>query len=627
MFLRLVMRRPDSFTSRSILAKIIVKFHGETMKNSKCLIALFTLFISTLCYAKNSVDIIHTVGPLSVIELELNNKKFKFLLDTGSNANFINPNISNELGPVLVRDKNLDTKVNTFAKKSTSKGYLMSFNIEDLSFKNMKTYESKTSKFTKKYDGFNCCDGILGGEFIKHYPLKVNLKDKKVSFLKRPIKSSLKPMDIEVEGFNTYTKKCSYMGQELKIRIDSGNELPLIFQKYATEKLMLKEQLFKAGYNGSGLAFFKVPLLKCGNFEFRNLMSSFFASGSGALSQSVIDINAGAHLLGDEYILDIDKKRIYLSQNPLPFTAKVKTYKLNPKFKTFSGDPSIIDQTLALTASACAQEGNSGECLKLMCTLSNENDLCTFNERGNALYDFITYRFPIKTPDCSPERLLSELRSKPARYNFCWYKLYQLNKPMDKDSLNLPIGVDFKRFEGDIRPFDVLQIKSPMKLTQQYYCFAIYKNLIDYKTLPANLFALSIEGLAYHGHEIKDYKKWLTTSKAKECVEHLSQSLNIRPSQNIKVKNSVLINPFTILGHGVRDFSKNLKRVLNHEFLHLLYASSEKYQKRAQVEWSQLSAEKQNEFKKKHPSYDFTNQKVLLKEYFSYEYQNSLEKL
>ena len=35
----------------------------------------------------------------------------------------------------------------------------------------------------------------------------------------------------------------------------------------------------------------------------------------------------------------------------------------------------------------------------------------------------------------------------------------------------------------------------------------------------------------------------------------------------------------------------------------------------------------QNEFKKKHPSYDFTNQKVLLKEYFSYEYQNSLEKL
>ncbi len=598
------------------------------MKIRLQLIVIITLTVQFFCCAQEKVKILKAIGPLVIVELPVANKNLKFLLDTGSNANFINEDSLDQFGAALKRDKSIDQMVNTFNSKKKSSGYRLELKIGKLSFENMKSYAMDTMKFDLKQDGIECCDGILGGEFLSKYPVNVDISKNEVKFIDgsytAQVKSLLK-LKVNVEGYQTLTLGCSFDNQPVKLRLDTGNEIPLIFQKFSTEKFFLRERLLKSGYTGKGLPFFKPKSFNCNGYTLDNLTATYFASSGGALAQKAVDINAGGHFLGEHYLLDYKKKEIYISKKPMEFTANIVSYKLPESFEQITGHPSTIDQALALTAKACSESDKSGECLKYICTFQERN--CSFTESSNPLYDFITYRFPIKSIDCSTSRLVQELRSNPIRYNFCWYKLYQLNKSEQKDSLVIPLATRFEKFKKNMNDFKILQIRSLEKMSAKYYCFSVFKNLIDFKTLPASLFALSVEGLSFYGSEIKEYKKWLKTKDSKSCQAHLADQLGLEIDSELVEKDSILINPYTIIGHGVRDFKSNLTRVLNHEFLHLLYASKPEYAKRAQKEWNSLSDLQKKDFIKEHPSYDFAKQNVLFKEFFSYKYQMQLEKL
>ena len=78
---------------------------------------------------------------------------------------------------------------------------------------------------------------------------------------------------------------------------------------------------------------------------------------------------------------------------------------------------------------------------------------------------------------------------------------------------------------------------------------------------------------------------------------------------------------------GVAGYKKAMKVDFNHERLHIVYSEDKKLQERIKKEWTKLSEDEKNHFKNEHPSYDFFNEDILLKEYFAYSRQDHPQKL
>ena len=72
----------------------------------------------------------------------------------------------------------------------------------------------------------------------------------------------------------------------------------------------------------------------------------------------------------------------------------------------------------------------------------------------------------------------------------------------------------------------------------------------------------------------------------------------------------------------VFENKKSFEVIFNHELLHIAYTKNKKGKVKIKNEWDSLSQQKKTKFKNNHPGYDFSNINVILKEYFSYKYEN-----
>ena len=70
------------------------------------------------------------------------------------------------------------------------------------------------------------------------------------------------------------------------------------------------------------------------------------------------------------------------------------------------------------------------------------------------------------------------------------------------------------------------------------------------------------------------------------------------------------------------SLSSTIRTDVNHERLHIVFAEDKTIAGRVRAEWQGLSEAERDDFKKKHGSYDFKDEQVLLKEYFSFTHQD-----
>ncbi|EQC45646.1 retropepsin-like aspartic protease [Bacteriovorax sp. Seq25_V] len=579
--------------------------------------AVLAFFISFQSFSAE-IKITKNIGPLVIVRID----GLDYLLDTGSNANFIDSSSLEALSTKLKRKPELDKFVNTFAGKSKSEGYELSLQVEDFKFGDMETYVMDTQKFNEKLDGINCCAGILGMPFLKKYPLEVNIIEKKVTFSKKlPVTKDLQKFKINIVGKDTITFKCD----KFLYRLDTGSEVPVIFHRHIVDKYYLREQMYEQGFSGSGLPFFEVPNLSCSGIKLENIIGTYFYGSSGALTHTEVAGNVGGFILGEHYILNLSKKELYIAKKPMVF--KVSSKKFTVRFEEKNKQPghlSLNSQAKALIVNACAEASDIESCIKKVCEIEKQK-ICTFKRSGSALDDFTNFYFPLKTADCSLSRVVSELRERPIRYNFCWLKLFEVNhKEAYGDDVELSLPKSFESLKDKVV---LRQIENIVHVASDYYCLAKHNRLFNEKDLNAALFPLSIRGMSFSRESLKTYGDWLKTADGKNCNQELIDTYGVGINKKIDKKftknNLIVVNPWTILGDGTDHYDLNYRKTLQHELLHAVFSTDKKKREQAKSEWSALSEKEQESFKKAHPSYNFADEDILLREYFSYKYESS----
>ncbi len=598
------------------------------MKNFLFRIALISVLMTSVNAKSFVLKIVKNVGPLIIVELPIAESQTLFLLDTGSNATFIDPNSLKKFNGMLKRDKSLDKDVNTFSGKKKSEGYRLSFSLDTFAFDDLETYAMKTDKFKKKEDGIKCCDGILGMNFLKKYFLEVNVKEKKVTLLDSlKVDKSFKKLKIEIKGKDTIVVSCKIEDQKILMRLDSGNEVPIVFQREGVRTLRIRESLHQAGYSGRGLPFFKLDELSCRKHSFKKVSATYFNTQIGALSHSAVTANMGSHILGDHYILDIKNRLIYFkdrSKMISPSIKGLKHYAFKLQTDLNRSHPSVLDQTLFLILNSCAQGASNGECLNFLCLLQEQK--CAYKKDVPLMAGFIDLYYKKKTPECRERQLLTELQSRPTEYNYCWYKLHELNKKKERTLTKLALPQRLRKIE-QIKDLEVYQVTSLKGFLKDFYCFYVAHSVINPKALPPAHFPLSLKGGSYTKKEVDQFEKWSKTDTFKACSEVVYYDIGESASKDLMKKDLIFVNPLTIMADGVKDFKGNLDRVLNHEALHILYARDESIRSKAKKMWDSLSKKKKEAFKKEHSSYDFSNLGTVYREYFSYYYESKLDDL
>lgn len=593
---------------------------------------VFLFLFSTFIMASSvELPIIKSVGSLVITQVKIGEKDYQFLLDTGSNANFLSAETVKSLGKTLERAPEKDTFVNTFGGRQKSEAYKLTLKLGGFEFPKMLSYVMNTKKFNEDQDGINCCDGILGIDFLKDNFVQVNLAQKKITisntFKKKNLKG-WKRIPIKMVGKNIISFKCEAGGSSFNFRLDSGNEIPIIFHTHKVDDLLLREQMFSQGYQGAGLPFFHVENLKCGEVKTPKVLSTYFYGAKGALTHKFVDGNVGSHILGKNYILDLKNGAIWVKGEALDFKIGTKTYKYLPDFKFQKGHRSIIHQAVSLIVNSCAEASAFQDCVRKLCSIEGKK-LCVFKETRKNFDDFVKYQYPVQTRDCSIPRLVQELRFRPVQYNYCWYKLSEVNQAYyPKKFKPIELKGHLAMFGSQV---SLLEVSNPVSLTRDFYCYAVSQGIINERTLPATMFGLSVKGLTLSKKSLSFYRDWMKTPNGVKCQELVLSTVGEKPS--IKLESYfdkeylALVNPYTILGDGVRQFDESYRVTVNHELLHAIYALSPKAKKLAKSMWEGLKEDQKESFKKAHPSYDFENETILYREYFAYFYQSKPQDL
>jgi hypothetical protein len=592
--------------------------------------AIFFLFFSS--WAKElQIPIKKVVGSLVIMEVELDKSPFLFLLDSGSNANFIDHDSVEKLEKYLIRNEKDDRYVSTFGSRVLSRAYQLNLALsQDFNFPLLPSYVMNTQKFDKKLDGIKCCDGILGIDFIKRFPLEVNIEKMIVTIhQKRPKLKGWKKLPVDVEGKNILTFKCRAGDDQFKLRLDSGNEVPLIFHTHAVKKFLLREQLYDLGFAGAGLPFLKLKDLRCGDLAPVSLTSTFFEGTTGALTHKFVDGNAGSHLLGSHYFFDVKGKAVFAKNQGEDVKVPGKVYDYRPDFKFTRGHISTIHQAQALIINSCSDSDSFQDCVKKLCTLQGRK-LCVFKETGSVFEDYARYLFPFRSKDCSIAKVTNELRTNPVKYNYCWYKLTEINSALYQNKLK---EIEVPKTLKDVhRNLVAYEVTNPFTFTKDFYCYSNFQGIIKMKDMPASLFGLSVKGLSFSNKRVGVYRDWLKSKAGQACVKEVKrvtgEEVATDFSKYFADKTYVaLVNPFTILGDGTHVFDETYTRTLNHEILHSVYDMYPSLKKKAKSQWEALSGQDKLKFVQSHPSYNFANNDILYKEYFTYTYETRLEEV
>ncbi|MDD0851491.1 retropepsin-like aspartic protease [Halobacteriovorax sp. GB3] len=588
------------------------------------------IFTSITPFASEQVQlpIVKSIGGLIITKIELAGKDHLFLLDTGSNANFINPALKSELlkSGHITTDTKLDTVVNTFSKKIALKGHRLNLKLKNLTYNKMPTYFMDNNRFTKAKDGIDCCSGILGIDFLKKYPIEFDLKNKVVKIkTKFNAPKQWERLSFDVIGKNVLKISCMIGKRNVDFRFDSGSEAPLIFHTNFSNTHRIAQKAYLAGHE-LGPLFVNLGEIRCGNIKFTADSYAYLGS-SGALSHSFIDGNMGPSLLGEHYVFDFNKKAFFIAKPVLENKVPYKSYEIDLKAmqRNSIGE---LKQAEALILNSCIQVSGEKDCINKWCRIYGKK--CSYNEKEKGIGQILKAMYPKTSLDCSHFKMGANLMKAPLKEDYCWWKETMRLKEKEGEQLEYSVVTQKKDYfmKGE---FQLYLPRNQVELTKKLYCYAIYSNLITTESVEPLLFALSIKGMSLSNKRLKQYYSWLAQGEGQKCQAWMNELFPYEKDQE-KLESLffgrdhlVIVNPLTILGDGVTGFEKGLTTTLSHEALHVLYDKNKKIKKYVKDKWSKLSDKKKEEFKKAHPSYQFDKEDVLLKEYFSYTFQDKVD--
>lgn len=616
--------------------------------HKKLFFSLFlALFFSGNTWANTSpsLPIKHQLNGLIIVELSLHPElpPYQFLLDTGSNVNFLNPDVARALSEknIFTFKEELNTNVTTFNSVIKSLGGTLNFDLQKLNFAEMPTNIMQNKRFQKDLDGFDCCDGILGAPFLKKYPTLIDLEKnlftlnaKKTPDLKNVLNFSLKGKDVIVVD-------CEKENTKFSLRLDTGSEMPLIFHSHFVRDNRIFEKIYEINFVFAP-SFVEVKKAHCGKLELET-EAYLYTGKSGALSHEEIAGNLGPKVLGKKYLIDYGKKTIAFQESKTPIDL-VGVLGIKVDLFRNIGTKDILDRLEFLVLKSCTEIDKTPEhCYARWCEMRGIKN-CPI-PASNKLEDMVL-AFHGKNFDqhCAYPQVIDMYTnaSEILKPHPCQWKKYLAQKKLD-----LTKNLDPKEFAHPLPHEANIEARSTVNqetFTQNFYCYGIKEKLFKKSELPLELFSLSVKGISFSKKAYDQYLAWIKgNSEGKKCENELKNFFN---SDDIQVfsldKNKtygLVINEITLLGDGAGPKGGDAKNALtdklyenflitlNHERLHLLYANEPALKKLIAEKIKTLPLETLEAFKKEHPSYNFADQDVLNREFFSYSYEKNIGKV
>jgi hypothetical protein len=161
--------------------------------------------------------------------------------------------------------------------------------------------------------------------------------------------------------------------------------------------------------------------------------------------------------------------------------------------------------------------------------------------------------------------------------------------------------------------------KDPEEFKNQTYCYFVYQGIINESELPPKLYTKFVKGSTLSNSAIRSYKVWLKTTDGKHCKNLVGKGFHLFKAETSK-SYTIFLNK-----KAIEESGELLEKTLNHERLHAFFAARKDERHNIINQWKKLSDGQKDEFKKQHPGYDYSNESVLLREYFSYTFENSPE--
>ena len=163
------------------------------------------------------------------------------------------------------------------------------------------------------------------------------------------------------------------------------------------------------------------------------------------------------------------------------------------------------------------------------------------------------------------------------------------------------------------------EYNEPKHFLGQAYCYYIFQNIIDPTTVTPELFTKYVKGGSMGLEHLSDYHFWLNGETGKLCKKLIGDKFKTIKNDHGK-KYIIFLNY-----KAIKNERSSPQLVLNHEKLHVAFSIYKQNRSRIERLWSSLSLKEQNDFKAKHVGYNFNNQDVVLREYFSYKFEKNYQ--
>jgi hypothetical protein len=294
------------------------------------------------------------------------------------------------------------------------------------------------------------------------------------------------------------------------------------------------------------------------------------------------------------------------------------------------GDTVGAGSDFASTLSSCLQK--RCELSKIQCQSIIPSEL---QDKDTLEQTIVAWTKPNKVEKCKSDVLKKEFISDLETPTPCWSKWYGSRQTPKSNEVKLDdLSEELKKLAPKMKidsKIRFYQSLTPKSFINAAYCYLIFQKVTQFSNLPINQFPFAAQATSFGVAKANEYRDWLKhTEQGKTCHKLVTLFSGNPPHELASLaegkKFVVIVNPIGCLSGGTHQLDDVLKVNFNHERLHVVFAEDNEIREKVKREWSMLSSTEQRAFKEKHTSYNFGEEQILLREYFSYKHQDNVEK-
>ncbi|MBG59686.1 MAG: hypothetical protein CMJ16_04435 [Peredibacter sp.] len=166
----------------------------------------------------------------------------------------------------------------------------------------------------------------------------------------------------------------------------------------------------------------------------------------------------------------------------------------------------------------------------------------------------------------------------------------------------------------------IKEYDNPSLFVGEAYCYYVYQSVLDPVKIPPQKFGEFVKGGTLSLKFITGYNQWISSKKGELCKLVVGQDFKPIDLDENK-KYVIFLNKSAIHNDG-----QDIKITQNHEKLHVAFSLFKNKRDRISKIWSSMPIKEKNEFKESHPGYNFSNEEVVLREFFAYKFQGQFNK-